>query len=185
MRPLVKIFPDAVLKKLHVYNAVLFRDAYLSTEILYRLRRVPSSAQPRDCRHPGIVPTAYESLGNQPHEISLAKNRVTEVKPRELYLAGVVYAELGDKPVVKRPVILKLKSTERMGDALNGITLSVRPVIHRIDRPGILGAGMRLSHYPVHDRVAHVHVARRHVYFRPQHVLSLVKIPASHRLEES
>ena len=101
-----------MFEKLHVYNAVLFRDAYFSAEILYRLRRVSPSAQPRDCGHPGVIPAAYEPLGNKLHEVSFAKNRVTEVKPGKLYLPGMEYAELGDKPVVKRPVILKLKSTE-------------------------------------------------------------------------
>jgi hypothetical protein len=87
-------------------------------------------------------------------------------------------------PVVERAMILVLERTQRVRHALDRIGLAVRPVVHRIDAPLVTGALMRDLPNPVHDRVTHVHVAGRHVDFRPEHVRPIVELPGAHPPEE-
>src|SRR5262249_11753388 len=64
------------------------------------------------------------------------------------------------------------------------IRLAVGPVVHRIDAPLIAGALVRGLADPVHDGIAQVDVARRHVDLRPQRLRTFVEVAAAHPLEE-
>ena len=62
-------------------------------------------------------------------------------EPRELDLARRDRSpSCVDEPVVERAVVLELERADRVGDALDRVRLAVRPVVHRVDAPGVAGA---------------------------------------------
>ena len=77
-------------------------------------------------------------------------------------------SQLIEKPIVERPVVLKLQCADGMGDAFDGVRLSVRKVISRIDAPRIAGPMMGRPQHAIHDRVAQIDIRRGHVNFRAQ-----------------
>jgi hypothetical protein len=107
-----------------------------------------------------------------------------QVEAGELVLAGVEHAELVEEPVVERPVVLELVRAERVRDALDGVALAVRPVVHRVDAPLVAGPVMRRVQDAVHHRIAQVQVRRRHVDLGPQHARAVRELALPHALEE-
>ena len=73
---------------------------------------------------------------------------------------------------------------ERIGHPLDVVGLAVRPVVHRIDHPLVAGALMSGLADPVHHRIAHVDVARRHVDLGAQHVRAVLEFTGAHAAEQ-
>ena len=71
-----------------------------------------------------------------------------------------------------------------MGDALDGIGLSVGPVVGRVDAPLVAGAVVVLAADPVHHRIAQVEVGRAHVDLRAQRARAVRELPHSHAPQE-
>ena len=71
-----------------------------------------------------------------------------------------------------------------MGNAFDGVRQRLREVVHRVHAPGAAGQRVRGAHDPVDDRVAQVHVGRRHVDLRPQHVGPFLELAVTHAREE-
>src|SRR5215813_1044982 len=71
-----------------------------------------------------------------------------------------------------------------MRHALDRVGLSVRPVVHRIDAPRIAGPLMRGLANPIHDRIAQVDVAARHVDLRAERLASVGELARAHAAEE-
>ena len=70
-----------------------------------------------------------------------------------------------------------------MGDAFVRILQGVGVVVHRVDAPLVAGVVVMGLADAVDDRVAHVHVRRRHVDLGAQHGLAFVVFTAGHALE--
>jgi hypothetical protein len=122
---------------------------------------------------------------------------IVEVEPRELVLVRAVArrlaaGELGhgrgaggrDGPVVELAVVLELEGADRVGDALERVRQRVRVVVHRIDAPGVAGAVVVGVADPVEQRIAHLHVRRRHVDLRPQHAGAVGELAGPHAAQE-
>ena len=77
-------------------------------------------------------------------------------------------------------MVLELERTEGVSDPLDGVGLTVGPVVGRIDRPPVAGAVVRSVQDPVHDGVAQVEVGRGHVDLRPQDAGAVGKLPRPH-----
>ena len=88
------------------------------------------------------------------------------------------------EPVVERPVVLELERAYRVRDALDGVLVAVREVVHRVDAPFRSGAVMLALEYSVDDWVAHVEVFARHVYLRAKDVAALLELAGGHAREE-
>jgi len=71
-----------------------------------------------------------------------------------------------------------------MSDLLNGITLSVGIVIHRVNAPCIAGTVMFGMNDPVHQGVPHKHVGMAHVYFGTKHPAAVGKFTVPHPGEQ-
>ena len=78
----------------------------------------------------------------------------------------------------------KFKCANRVGHPLEIIALSVCEIIHRVYIPLVAGAVMRVFYDAIHDRIAEVHVGRRHVDARTEHTTSLLKLSRVHSLEK-
>ena len=89
-----------------------------------------------------------------------------------------------DHPVVQRAVILELQRAERVRDAFERVGDRMRVVVGRIDAPRVAGAVMRGVPDPVQRRVPHVHVRRRHVDLRAQHVRAVGELARPHAREQ-
>ena len=71
-----------------------------------------------------------------------------------------------------------------MGDAFNGIRLTVGEVIVGVDAPLVTGLVVMGMTDAVHDRVAQVHVRRGHVDLGAQHTLAVFKLTGGHAGEQ-
>jgi hypothetical protein len=81
-------------------------------------------------------------------------------------------------------VDLEFERAERVRDALDGVGLAVREVVHRVDAPLVAGARMLGVEDPVHRRVAQVDVRRGHVDLGAQHARAVGELAGAHPLEQ-
>ena len=103
---------------------------------------------------------------HQSQEFALAEQCVSQAKTIKLHLLGWENSKLLDKPVIEGPMIFKLQGADRMRHVFDGIRLPMRVVVHGIDAPLIASTVMLGAQDPVHDRVTHVQIRRRHVDLR-------------------
>ena len=94
------------------------------------------------------------------------------------------HAELVEKPVVQRPVILELETADRVGHVLDGIALPVGPVVGRVDAPLVARAVVSCAKNPVHHRIAHVEIGVGHIDFGPQDERTVGKLAGLHPSEQ-
>ncbi|MNH08227.1 hypothetical protein D3C79_676360 [compost metagenome] len=71
-----------------------------------------------------------------------------------------------------------------MGDALDGVRLTVGEVVVGVDAPGVTGLVVVSMTDAVEDRVAQVHVRRRHVDLGPQYALAVLELAGLHAREQ-
>ena len=81
-------------------------------------------------------------------------------------------------------MIFELQGAQRVRDALERIADAVGEVVHRVDAPVVAGPVMGGVADAVENRVAHVHVRRRHVDPGPQDVLAVRELAQAHAAEE-
>ncbi len=157
-----------MLKKSDVDHALSFGDSDALTKIPDGLGRVSPPPQTRYGRHPRIIPAGHTPFLDQLQKLTFAHHRVAEVQPRKLDLSGWEYAELFDKPVIQRTVILEFQRTDGMGNPFDGIRLAVGPIVGGIDAPFIARPVMGGLDDAVHHRIPHVQVSRGHVDLSPE-----------------
>ena len=71
-----------------------------------------------------------------------------------------------------------------MGHAFDFITQTFGEVVHRINAPLVAAAVVGLVANSVEGWVAHIHVRRRHVDLRPQHVFTVGKLAGTHTAKQ-
>src|SRR5437867_5505728 len=180
----VEVLADAVLEQRQLDHVVGLGHADALAEVADALGRVAAAAQAGQRRHAWIVPAAHEAAFHQLEQLPLRHHGVTEVQARELDLLRMEDAERVEVPVVERPVVLVLERADRVRDALDGVGLAVRPVVHRVDAPRVAGALVRRLADPVHDGIAQVDVAARHVDLRAQRLAAIGKLAGAHAAEQ-
>ncbi len=108
-----------------------------------------------------------------------------EVEARELVLVRLGrHRQVLDEPVVERPVRLELQRADGVRDALDGVGLAVREVVHGVDAPGVAGARVLGVQDAVEHGVAQVDVGRGHVDARAQDARAVRELPGAHAREE-
>ena len=182
----VEIVAHGVLQQAHRVESLVFGIADGVDEVAYRLRCVAAAAHTRDGGHAGVIPAVDQPLLDQREQLALAHHGIGEVEAVELDLARTVrlVGQLVDKVVVERAVRHKFQRAYRVGHALEVVALSVCEVVHRIYVPAGAGAVVRMVDDAVHDGVAEVHVARRHVYLGAQHMRPFGKLARVHALKQ-
>ncbi len=180
----VEVLAQAVLEKLDVHHAVGLGDADALGEVADGLRRVAAPPQPGESRHTRVVPAAHVALVDQAQQTALAHHRIGQVEAGELDLLRVVDAQRIQEPVIQRAVILEFQRADRVSDALNRVRLPVRPVVHRVDAPGVAGARVLGVQDAVEHGIAQVEVGRGHVNPGPQHARAVGELAALHALEQ-
>ena len=81
-------------------------------------------------------------------------------------------------------MVFELERADGVRDALDGIRLAMREVVHRIDAPFVAGAVMLGVQDAVHHGIAQVEIGRRHIDFRPQNARAIGEFAGSHALEQ-
>ena len=184
-RALVQILAQEIFEQRKLGGAVGLRYAHAAAEIANRFRRVAAAAEPGNGGHARIVPAAAPVLLlDQLQQLALAQQRVGEIQPVELDLLRMIDAELFDVPIVERPVIFEFERADGVRDALDGIRLAVREIVHRIDAPFVAGAVMLGVQDAVHDGIAQVEIGRRHVDLGAQGSRAVGKFAGLHALEQ-
>ena len=98
---------------------------------------------------------------NQRIELSLAGHSSFELKPAKLGLFGTTGdGKLFQKPLIKGPMIFKLKRTQRVRDPFNRVTLTVRIIVSRVDTPLITSPRVRDVSNPIQRWITQVHIGR-------------------------
>ena len=168
-----------------VDRVLALRDADALAERPNRLRRVAAPAHAHDRRHAGIVPSTDMAFLHELEQLPLAHECVGQVEPREFDLPRARrHREVLNQPVVERAMIFEFERAQRVGDLLDRVRWRVREVVHRVDAPGVAGPMMMGAADPVEHRIAHVHVRRRHLDLRAQHVRAVFELAGAHPREQ-
>ena len=183
---LVEVVADGVLEQGDVGEGIMLRDADRLAELAECGGRVAAAAHAGDRGHAGVVPARHALFLHELEQAALGHDSVGQVEAGELdllRLGGGV--ERAKEPVVKGTVHLKLQRANRVGDAFVRVLERVGVVVHRVDTPLIAGVMVMGLADAVDDRVAHVHVRRRHVDFGAEHRLAFVELAAGHLFKGS
>ena len=81
-------------------------------------------------------------------------------------------------------MILELERAQRVCDALVGIRQAVGEIVHRVDTPLVARILMGNVANAVNRRIAHIHVGRRHIDLRAQHMLAIGELTSVHAAEQ-
>ena len=149
---------QAVFQQRDVDDGGVLGDTNSVAELADRLRRVAAPAESCNRGHARVVPAVHIASLYKAQQAALAEYGMAQVEARELYLARLVHAQLLQEPVVQRAVVLVLHSADGVRDALDGVRLTVREVVHRVDAPVIACAVVLSVKDAIHHRVAHVEV---------------------------
>ena len=170
-----------MLEQGDVGQRVVLGDADGLAEAADGGRGVAAATHAGDGGHAGVVPAGHALLLDELEQAALGHHRVGEVEAGELDLLGLGGGVEGaQEPVVEGAVHLELEGADGVRDALVGVLERVRVVVHRVDAPGVAGVVVGRLADAVDDRIAQVHVGRRHVDLGAQHRLALVELAAGH-----
>ena len=143
LRGVVERVANAVVEQRGVDEVVGPRHADPMCEVADRFRRHAAPAQPRQRRHPGIVPARDMPLLDQPDQAPLGEHGMGKVEAGELVLPGARrHRQVVDQPVVERAVVGEFERAEGMRHPLDRVRLSVREVVGRVDAPRFAGPRM-------------------------------------------
>ena len=144
--------------------------------------RVSAATHAAQGGHARIVPAVDHTVGDEPRQATLGGDRVGQFEAGELGLARLVAGErqVTEVPVVQRPVAVEFERAERMGDPFDGVALTVRPVVRRIDHPLVARAPVMTAADAVHHRIAELHVLVLHVDLGAEHPRSVGELAGAH-----
>ena len=176
---------DGEIQHPHVDDAVGLGDADALDEVADRLGRHAAPAQAGERRHARIVPACHVTAAHQLGEDALRQHGVRQIEPREFVLMRMRrHRQIGQEPVIERPVILELQRADRVRDAFERVRLAVGEIVARINAPLFSGARMLGMEDAVHHRVAQIDVARSHVDLGAQHPRAVCKLTGAHAAEQ-
>ena len=189
MRGLVQMLPGAglkILQSVQVHHALSARATPMPlAEFPHGLR--PESRDGARLSSVGIRGSSQPSdvaLPHQPYQLALAEHGVAHIQARELDLLRMEYLDIVQIPIVKRAMIFIFERADGVRNPLDGVRLPVREIIHGVDFPGVARARMGGMQHAIHDRIAQIDVAARHVNLGAQDRLALLESASAHLLEK-
>ena len=98
-------------------------------------------------------------------EFPFAHDGVREIQPGEFVLMRIAarHFERVENPIVKRPVHLKFKRTNRVRNPFDVIAERMRQIVHRINAPFVTSAMVRCVTNSIKHRISQPDVGRVHV----------------------
>jgi hypothetical protein len=114
-------------------------------------------------------------------ELALAGDGVVQVQAAEFVLTRVRrHRQAVEEPFVQRAMAFELQGADGVGNAFDGVRLTVGEVIVGVDAPLVTGLVVMGVADAVHDRVAQVHVRRGHVDLGPQYTGAVRELAVAH-----
>ena len=181
---LVEILAGAELEQGNVDDVVAFGHTNSFSEIADSGRRVTSAAQTANSGHARVIPTSNVIFLDELQQFALTHDGVVEVQTRKLNLLRMMDMQCLAEPVVERTVHFELQRADGVRDTLDGVALSVREIVHRIDAPFVASAVVFGVQDAVHDGVAEVHVRRCHVDLSAEHAAAVRELARLHATEQ-
>ena len=180
----VQVIALKVLEHFDIDDAIGARYAGLGDEDADGLGSEAAAAHAGESGHTRVVPSGDAILPDQLDQQTFAEQGVGDVEAVEFDLPGGEDAKLLDEPAIERLVIGVLEGAHGVGDALDGVGLAVRVVVHGVDAPLVAGAVVGDVENAVHDGVAHVEVGRGHVDFGAEDAGAVGEFASLHASEE-
>ena len=177
----VQIFADAGFQGSDFDSVVLLGHADAFAELTDRLSGIAATAQAGNGRHTRVIPAFDVFFRHQLIQLTLGHHGVFKVEAREFILTRMHgNADVIQHPIVQAAVILKLESTQRVGNSFQRIADAVGKVVHRVDAPLASGLMVIGKLNTVQYRIAHHDKRRSHIDFRAQAGFTLGKSTATH-----
>ena len=88
--------------------------------------------------------------------------------------------QLSYHPVIKRSVIFKFQSTDRVCYSLNGILDRMSKVIHGINAPLVSRIMVGHMGHTVNNRISHIDIRRSHIDLGSEHMAAVREFPVFH-----
>ena len=186
LRGAVQFVADEPLEQFDLVSAVGLRDTNELAEVADGCGRVSAAAKCAQGGQARVVPAVDDAIVDQLAQLAFGGDCVRQFQPGEFGLAGLVAGQrqVVQVPVVQRPMTIELKRAQAVRDALDGVTLAVRPVVRGVQHPLVAGAVMRLVTNAIHDRIAQLHVVVLHVGLGAQHMRAVGKLAGAHAPEQ-
>ncbi len=181
---MVKMFAGRILENQDIDRAVEARHPDRVAEVSNRFGGETPTAKAAQGGHAGIVPTCNVPFGHQLQKLALAHHSVRQIQSRKLHLPWMVDAKRLAEPVVERTMVLEFKCADRMRDAFDGIGLTVRPIVHWIDAPGVPRAMMVGVHDAVENRIAKIEICGGHIDLGAKGTSAIWKFAGLHAFEQ-
>jgi len=121
--------------------------------------------------------TQLAFAGDRPREVEPCKLDLTRPLPR-------LESQCLKQPVIERTVLLELKRTEGMRNALDRVRDRMREVIHRIDAPRIARPMVRNVCDAIDHRIPHDEIRRCHIDLRTQNARAVRELARTHAREQ-
>ena len=180
----IQVVTDTELEYAHVDHAIRAGYANALAELANRRRRVAAATESAQRGHPRVIPAIHVLLVNQLLELALAGHGVVQVQAGKFVLTRMRrHRQIVQEPLVQRAVIFKFQGANRVGNALDGIRLAMGKVVARVHAPLVTGLVVMGVTDTIENRIAQVHVRRRHVDLRTQHLGAVGKLAGGHALE--
>ncbi|MNQ21016.1 hypothetical protein D3C85_341160 [compost metagenome] len=181
----IEVFANGEFEHADIHQAAGAVDADHVAEGADRTRGVAATTIAAERRHARVVPTLHMAFIDQLLEPALAGDGVVQVEPGELVLTRLArHRQVVEKPLVKRAMILELQGADRVGNALDGVRLTMGEVIAGVDAPLVAGLMVMGMANAVENRIAQVHVRRGHVDFRAQGTSAIGEFAGLHAGEQ-
>ena len=180
-----QVFTDTVLKHRIIHRAVRLGNSAQINQHLDGFRSKAAAAQSGDGRDSRIIPSIYHLVLHQLLDITFSRHHIGQIHFCELNLARRIFiSDFSHHPVIQRTVILKLQRTQGMGNSLNRILDGMGKIVHRVDAPFISCIVMRNVSHPVKNRISHIDIRGRHIYFCAEHTAAVLEFSCAHLLEQ-
>ena len=181
LRRFTQLLANTIFEHAHFDELVFLGHTAALDELAHRGRRVATPAHTGNCGHARIVPTRDDPVFDQHVQLALARDRIGEIEPGELYLAWPMFGlQLVEEPVIQRPMILELERAERVCNSLERVGQGVRKIVHRVDAPLVARALMRDMADSIQRGVTQVHIRRRHIDLGAQYMFSVFELAGAH-----
>ncbi|EFQ62581.1 hypothetical protein PFWH6_3658 [Pseudomonas fluorescens WH6] len=177
----IEVLADAEFEHAEIDHAVGTVGADHVAEVTDRRRGVAATAEARQRRHARVVPAMHVLFIDQLLELALTGDGVVQVQTAELVLARLGrHRQVAQEPLVQRAMAFELQRADGVGDAFDGVRLTVGEVVVGVDAPLVTGLVVVGMADAVHDRVAQVHVRRGHVDLGAQHAGAVRELTGAH-----
>ena len=171
---------QVVLKQGVFIGAIEFRDANFLAKVAKRLGAKAPTAQASNGWQARVVPAINDFSLDKLEQFPLGHHRIGQVQTIKFDLLRMVHAKCSQEPIVQWAMVFKFEGANRIGHAFDAVLKAMRPIVHRVDIPGVAGAMMRRVDDAIHHWIAQLEVVGREVDFGTQDMAAWLEGTIAH-----